>query len=139
MAHRLEVASAAGVGAEEEEEVRPEMTHKEPNYKNARWLRKRPGAPRWTQKICRLLEGLMEADETQAETDIGTAVGNLWKILLVKERCSQNKNQGAQKATETPRKETTQERASQREKGAKVLQAGQRTTLVNRLRLLVLR
>ena len=73
---------AVGVGAKEEDEVRPEMTHKEPSYKNTRWLRKRLGAPRRAQKICQLLEGLMEADETEAETDMGAVVHNLWKILL---------------------------------------------------------
>ena len=77
-----QVRGAVGVGAGEEDEVRPEMTHKEPSYKNARWLRKRPGAPLWTQEICRLLEGLMEADETEAETDLGTMVHDLWKIVL---------------------------------------------------------
>ena len=46
------------------------MTHKEPSYKTAQWLRKAPGAPCWTQKICGLLEGLMEVDETETETDM---------------------------------------------------------------------
>ena len=68
---------AAGDGAEEEGESRPELTHRELSYKNARWLRKRPGAPRWTQKICRLMEGLMEADETEAEMDMGVVVSDL--------------------------------------------------------------
>ena len=54
----------AGAGAAEEEDTQAAMAHKQPSYKNARWLRKRPGAPRWTRKLCRLLEGLMEADET---------------------------------------------------------------------------
>ena len=76
------VGSDAGDGAEEEESTRPEMTHKEPSYKNARWLRKRPGAPRWTQKLCRLLEDLMEADETEEETGVGAIVYEIWKILL---------------------------------------------------------
>ena len=71
------VGGTVGVGAGEEDEARPEMTHKEPSYKKARWVRKRPGAPRWTKKICRLLEGLMEADETEAETDMGTVVHDL--------------------------------------------------------------
>ena len=53
-----QVGCVAGSEAKEDEEVRPEMTHKEPSYKNARWLRKRPRAPRWTQKSCRLLEDL---------------------------------------------------------------------------------
>ena len=77
-----QVGCDAGAGVEEEEVVCLEMTHKEPSYKNARWLRKRPGAPRWTQKICRLLEDLMEADETEAEADMGAVVYELWKILL---------------------------------------------------------
>ena len=76
------VGCTAGTGAEEDEEVRPEMTHKEPSYKNAPWLRKRPGPPGLTQKIRRLLEDLMEADETEAETDMGAVVHDLWRILL---------------------------------------------------------
>ena len=55
-----EAVEGAGDVAHEEDE---EMTHKRPSYSNARWLRKRPGAPRWTQKMCRLLEGWMESDE----------------------------------------------------------------------------
>ena len=81
-----QVGCAAGVGAEEDEEVRPEMPHKEPSYKNARWLRKRPGAPRWMQKICRLLEDFMEADETEAETDMGAVVSEFWRIVPNLER-----------------------------------------------------
>ena len=72
----------AGDGAEEEESTQPKMTHREPSYKNARWLRKRPGAPRWTQTLCRLLEDLMEADETEEETDVGAIVYEIWKTLL---------------------------------------------------------
>ena len=68
---------ATGDGAEDEGESRPELTHKEPSYKNARWLRKRPGAPRWTQKICRLLEGLMEVDEVAEEVDMGEVVDDV--------------------------------------------------------------
>ena len=48
------VCGAAGDGAEEEGESTPELTHREASYKNARWLRQRPGTPHWTQKICRL-------------------------------------------------------------------------------------
>ena len=77
-----QVGYDAGAGAEEDEVARPEMIHKEPSYKNARWPRKRPGAPRRTQKICRLLEDLMEADETEAEADMGAVVYEPWKILL---------------------------------------------------------
>ena len=73
---------ATGDGAEDESESRPELTHKEPSYKNARWLRKSPGAPRWTQKICRLLEGLMEADEIAEEVDMGAVVDDLRGIPL---------------------------------------------------------
>ena len=72
-----QVGCDASTGVEEDEVVRIELTHKEPSYKNARWLRKRPGAPRWTEKIYRLLEDLMEADETEAETDIGAVVYEL--------------------------------------------------------------
>ena len=41
-----QVRGAAGDGAEEEGASKPELTHREPSYKNARWLRKRPGTPR---------------------------------------------------------------------------------------------
>ena len=76
--------------AEKDEVVRPEMTHKEPTYKNARWLRKRHGAPHWTQKICRLLEDLMDADETEAEADMGAVVYELWKIRLDRDNPGQD-------------------------------------------------
>ena len=76
------MGTAPGDGTGEEDDARPEMTHKEPSYKNAQWLRKRQEAPRWTQKLCRLLEGLMEADETELETDIGLVVEDMWKIHL---------------------------------------------------------
>ena len=74
-----EAVEGAGDVAQEEDE---EMTHKRPSCRLARWLRKRPGAPRWTQKICRLLEGWMESDEDGSEHDLGSMIEELWQVLL---------------------------------------------------------
>ena len=122
---------ASGDGAEDEEgEHRPELTHKEPSYKNARWLRKRPGAPRWTQKICRLLEGLMEADEIAEDVDMGTVVDDLWGILLdrdkagkdaLKTKIKEHKKRQKQKEKKQRKKERRKEKkgrkASKHKKG----------------------
>ena len=120
----------AGDGAEEEESIRPEMTHKEPSYKNPRWLRKRPGAPRWTQKLCRLLEDLMEADETEEETDVGAIVYEVWKILLdcdksgkdalkskIKEHKKKQKHKEKKQRKKERRKEKKGRKSSKRGKG----------------------
>ena len=110
---------ASGDGAEEEGERRPELTHREPSYKNARWLRKRPGAPRWTQKICRLLEGLMEADEIAEEVDRGAVVDDLWGILLdcdkagkdaLKTKIKEHKKRQKHKEKEQRKKECRKEK-----------------------------
>ena len=45
----IQVGGTAGVGAREEDKGRPEMAHTEPRYKNAVWVHKTPGAPRWTR------------------------------------------------------------------------------------------
>ena len=122
---------ALGDGAEDEEgERRPELTHKEPSYKNARWLRKRPGAPRWKQKICQLLEGLMEADEIAEEVDMGAVVDDLWGILLdcdkagkdaLKTKIKEHKKRQKQKEKKQQKKERRKEKkgrkASKHKKG----------------------
>ena len=122
---------ASGDGADDEEgEHRPELTHKDPSYKNARWLRKRPGAPRWTQKICRLLEGLMEADEIAEEVDMGAVVDDLWGILLdrdkagkdaLKTKIKEHKKRQKQKEKKQRKKERRREKkgrkASKHKKG----------------------
>jgi hypothetical protein len=101
MGGSTQVRGADGDGAEEDGESRPELTHREPSYKNARWLRKRPGAPRWTQKICRLLEGLMEADETEAETDMGAVVSDLWRYgIFAAALCKSMQGKGAGQSEE---------------------------------------
>ena len=68
--------------AGDDDETGREMSYKHPGCCKARWLRKRPGAPRWTPKLCRLLERLIEEDETEVETDMGIVVEDTWKILL---------------------------------------------------------
>ena len=70
---------STGEVAHEEDE---EMTHKRPSYRNARWLRKRPGAARWTQKMCRLLEGWIGSDEDGLEHHLGSMIEELWQVLL---------------------------------------------------------
>ena len=47
-----------------------EPSYREPSFRNARWMRKRPGAPRWTHKLCRFLERLMEAEDTKTTTEV---------------------------------------------------------------------
>ena len=106
----------SGDGADEEEgERRPELTHKEPSYKNAQWLRKRPGAPRWTQKICRLLEGLMEADEIAEEVDMGAVVDDLWGILL---DCDKAGKDALKTKIKEHKKRQKQKEKKQRKRGA---------------------
>ena len=108
--------------------IRPEMTHKQPSYKNARWLRKRPSAPRWTQKIYRLPEDLMEADETEAEMDMEAVVHDLWKILLdksgkdaleakIKEHKKKQKHEEKRQRKKERRKEKKGRKSSKRSKG----------------------
>ena len=50
----LDEEAGAGAGeceaAAAEEDEEDELTYKEPSFKNVRWMRKRPGAPRWTVK-----------------------------------------------------------------------------------------
>ena len=125
-----QVGCDADAGAEEDEVVRPEMTHKEPSYKNARWLRKRPGAPRWTQKNMQAAEDLMEAHETEAEADMGAVVYELWKILLdcnksrkdalkskIKEHKKKQKHKEKKQRKKERRKEKKGRKSSKRGKG----------------------
>ena len=59
-----------------------EHSYREPSFRNARWMRKRPGAPRWTQKLCRFLERLMEAEDTENTTEVEDIIHDVWRILL---------------------------------------------------------
>ena len=125
-----QVRCDAGARVEEVDVVRPKMTHKEPSYKNAWWLRKRPGSPHWTKKICRLLEDLMEANETEAEADMGAMVYELCKILLdcdksrkdalkpkIKEHKKKQKHRVKKQRKKERRKEKKGRKSSKRGKG----------------------
>ena len=70
-----------GSGAEDDD-GQQETSYKDPSNSNARWLRKRLGAQRRTPKLCCLLESLMKAEETEAETEVGAILEDIWKILL---------------------------------------------------------
>ena len=59
-----------------------EPSYREPSFRNARWMRKCPGAPHWRQKLCRFLKRLMQARDTEAVTEVEDVIHDVWRILL---------------------------------------------------------
>ena len=127
----------AGAGAGEREggggpaaAEEDELTYKEPSFKNAKWMRKRPGAPRWTVKVCRLVERLMEAEESETATEVSTIIDDVWQLLLdcdksgkdavkakIKEVKKRNKKKVNKQRRKEKKKEMKERRSSRREKG----------------------
>ena len=115
-----------GLAAAEEDE----LTYKEPSFKNARWMRKRPGALRWTGKLCRLLQRLMEAEESETVTEVSTIIDDVWQLLLdcdksgkdavkakIKEVKKRNKKKAKKQRRKEKKKEMKERRSSRRGKG----------------------
>ena len=134
----LDEEAGAGAGEREggggpaaaEEDEEDELTYKEPSFKNARWMRKRPGAPRWTVKLCRLVERLMEAEESETATEVSTIIDDVWQLLLdcdksgkdavkakIKEVKKRNKKKAKKQRRKEKKKEMKERRSSRRGKG----------------------
>ena len=68
---KTEMNEDAEPHGDDDDDERGEMewlTYKSVSTKVAKAMRKRPGAPKWTQKMCRLLEKWLKCDEDQEHT-----------------------------------------------------------------------
>ena len=130
---RADDREGGGGPAAAEEGEEEELTYKEPSFKNARWMRKRPGAPRWTVKLCRLVERLMEAEESETETEVSTIIDDVWQLLLdcdksgkdavkakIKEIKKKNKKKAKKQRRKEKKKEMKERRSSRRGKGRRM-------------------
>ena len=119
-------AGAGGDHNGEPKDEYEELPHRHPSYRNAQWLKKRPGAPNWTPKICRLLEGWMGADEAGSKSELGAMIDDLWKVMLdcdksskdaLKGKIKEHKKKRQAKDHKQRKKEKKRDEKSKRSKG----------------------
>ena len=64
-----------------EDAARGRASHKRADMRTTKIIRKRPGAPRRSQKLCRVLRGWL-ADEQEDGPQLVDMVQEIWKVIL---------------------------------------------------------